>query len=167
MRRGGATETLNARAADGRLSRLGHLGLGKCRTDVGRFTLNRGGASGIVHSRAEPWVAQVLQRGNGVHIGLAMFRPTATVYEGTSEELVLRLIAMLVGTRTIRKATNRGVVLHLVQMIGVSTYVPCSCLWVSSYRPLIRRRSLQCCRSSREVAPLPRRLVIVTNVTHC
>jgi hypothetical protein len=74
-----------------------------------------GGPSGIVHSRAEPWVAQVFQRDDGVHIGMSTFRPTAAVYDGTNEELVLRLIAMLEGTRTIRKATNRGVVSHLVQ----------------------------------------------------
>jgi hypothetical protein len=46
---------------------------------------------------------------------MAIFRLTATVYNGTIEELVLRLIAMLEGTRALRKSTNRGMVSHLVQ----------------------------------------------------
>jgi hypothetical protein len=46
---------------------------------------------------------------------MATFRPTAMVSNGTSEELAQRLMAMLEGTRTLRKLTNRGVVSHLVR----------------------------------------------------
>ena len=50
-----------------------------------------------------------------LHIGVTTFRPTATVHDGTSEEIAQRLIAMLEGTRALRKSTKRGVVSHLVQ----------------------------------------------------
>jgi len=70
---------------------------------------------GIVYTGAGPWTAQIFHRNEGLHIGMASFRPTAIVYEGTSEELAQRLIAMLEGTRTIRQTTNRGVVSHLVR----------------------------------------------------
>ena len=83
----------------------------------GRWQANAelGGPSGIVYSRAEPWTAQLTQRDNSLRLGMATFRPSAMAFDGTSEELAQRLVAMLDGTRTQqRKLTNRGVVSHLV-----------------------------------------------------
>ena len=46
---------------------------------------------------------------------MATFSLTAKVFDGTSEELAQRLVAMLEGTRTTRLQANRGVVSHLVR----------------------------------------------------
>ena len=55
--------------------------------------------TGTVYTGAAPWAAQVFRRDDGVHIGMTSFRLSAAVYDGTSEELAQRLIAMLEGTR--------------------------------------------------------------------
>ena len=55
--------------------------------------------TGIVYTGAAPWTAQVFRRDDGVHIGMTSFRLSAAVYDGTSEELAQRLIAMLERTR--------------------------------------------------------------------
>ena len=63
----------------------------------------------------EPWTAQLVHRDNGLQLGVATLRPTAMVFDGTSEELAQRLVSVLEGTRTTRLQTNRGVVSHLVR----------------------------------------------------
>ena len=73
-----------------------------------------GGPAGIAHRGAEPWTAQLVQRDNGLHLGVATFRPTATVFDGTSEELAQRIVSM-VGTRAQCLQTDRGVVSHQVR----------------------------------------------------
>ena len=70
-----------------------------------------------MYTGAQPWTAQVFKRDSGAQLGMAKFRPTTTVYDGTSEELAQRPIAMLEGTRTVRQTTNRGVASHLVRNI--------------------------------------------------
>ena len=51
---------------------------------------------------------------DGMNIGMARFLPTAMVYDGTDEELVWRLTAMLSGTRVERRTSSSGVITHLV-----------------------------------------------------
>jgi hypothetical protein len=50
----------------------------------------------------EPWTAQLVHRDNGLQLSVATFRPTAMVFDGTSEELAQRLVSVLEGTRTTR-----------------------------------------------------------------
>ena len=87
----------------------------KCHTGDGKPTWRLGGAAGIAQSGIEPWTAHLVHRNNGLHLGVTMFRPTAMVFDGTSEELAQRLVSVLEGTRTTRLQTNRGVVSHLVR----------------------------------------------------
>ena len=73
-----------------------------------------GTSSGILHTGATPWTAQISRCDSGVNIGMTRFRPTPLVYDGTGEELVWSLIAHLEGTRVERRTTNSGVITHLV-----------------------------------------------------
>ena len=49
-----------------------------------------------------------------MNIGMKRFWPTDMVYDGTGEELVWRLTAMLPGTRVESRTSNSGVITHLV-----------------------------------------------------
>ena len=71
--------------------------------------------SGISYVGASPWTAQISRCDGGVNLGMTKFRPTASVYDGTGEELVWRLIALLEGTHTETSTSDSGVVSHLVR----------------------------------------------------
>ena len=74
-----------------------------------------GTSSGISYAEASPWTAQISRCNDGVNLGMTKFRPTASVYDGTGEELIWRLIALLEGTNTDTTTSDSGVVLHLVR----------------------------------------------------
>ena len=71
--------------------------------------------SGISYAGASPWTAQISRCDGGVNLGMTKFRPTASVYDGTGEELIWRLIALLEGTHTDTTTSDSGVVSHLVR----------------------------------------------------
>jgi len=79
-----------------------------------------GMSSGILHAGALTWdaefewTAQIFRCDSGMNIGMTRFRPTAMVYDGTDEELVWSLTAMLPGARVERRTSNSGVTTHLV-----------------------------------------------------
>ena len=85
-----------------------------------KSSIATGMSSGILHAGAwtrdaeSEWTAQIFRRDNGVNIGMARFRPTAMVYDGTDEELVWSLTEMLPGARVERRTSNSGVITHLV-----------------------------------------------------
>ena len=58
--------------------------------------------------------ARTFRGDSGMNIGMARFRPTAMVHDGTDEELVWRLTAMIPGARVERRTSNSGVTSHLV-----------------------------------------------------
>ena len=60
-----------------------------------RSCIEKGMPSGIVHTGEWPWTAQISVSDSGVHLGMTKFRLKASVYDGTGEELVQSLIAML------------------------------------------------------------------------
>ena len=88
----------------------------------GRWTSSAatGLSLGILHVGAvardveSEWTAQIFRCDDGMNIGMTRFRPTAMVYDGTDEELVWRLTAMLPGTRVERRTSSSGVITHLV-----------------------------------------------------
>ena len=88
----------------------------------GRWTSSAatGMSSGILHAGASArdveseWTAQIFRCDSGMNIGMTRFRPTAMVYDGTDEELVWRLTAMLPGARVERRTSSSGVITHLV-----------------------------------------------------
>ena len=77
-------------------------------------------SSGILHTGAltrdaeSKWTAQTFRCDSGVNVGMARFRPTDMVYDGTDEELVWSLTAMPTGARVERWRSNSGVITHLV-----------------------------------------------------
>ena len=79
-----------------------------------------GMSSGILHTGAltrdaeSEWTAPIFRCDSGVNIGMTRFRPTAMVYDGTDEELVWSLTAMLTGARVERRMSNSGTITHLV-----------------------------------------------------
>ena len=72
-------------------------------------------SSGISYAGASPWTAQIYRCDGGANLGMTKFRPTASVYDGTGEELIWRLIALLEGTHTDTTTSDSGVVSHLVR----------------------------------------------------
>ena len=60
-----------------------------------RSCIEKGMPSGIVHTGEWPWTAQISVSDSGLHLGMTKFRLKASVYDGTGEELVQSLIAML------------------------------------------------------------------------
>ena len=74
-----------------------------------------GMSSGVVHTGASPWSAPISRCDSGVNLGMTKFRPTASVYNGTGEELVWSLITMPEGTRVERRTSNSGVITHLMR----------------------------------------------------
>ena len=79
-----------------------------------------GMSPGVLHTGAltsdagSEWTAQIFRCDSGVNIGMTRYRPTAMVYDGTDEELVWSLTAMLPGARVERRTSNSGVTTHLV-----------------------------------------------------
>ena len=108
----GDMETYGESMAMRRAATLGQMPHGHGRW---KAYVEAGGATGIAESGMTPRTAQLVHRDNGLQLGVATFRPTAMVFDGTSEELSQRLVSMLEGARTTRLQTNRGVVSHLVQ----------------------------------------------------
>ena len=74
--------------------------------------LNAGAPASDVESE---WTAQIYRCDNGMNIGMTRFWPAAMVYDGTDEELVWRLVAMVPGARVERRTTSSGVITHLVR----------------------------------------------------
>ena len=89
---------------------LGQMPLGRWRSCTAM-----GMPPGISYAGASPWTAQISRCDGGVNLGMTKFRPTASVYDGTGEELIWRLNALLEGTRTDTTTSDSGVVSHLVR----------------------------------------------------
>ena len=69
--------------------------------------LNAGAPASDVESE---WTAQIYRCDNGMNIGMTRFWPAAMVHDGTDEELVWRLVAMIPGARVERRTTSCGVI---------------------------------------------------------
>ena len=145
-----------------RAAAIGQMPHGRWQTYV-----EAGGATGIAQSGVEPWAAQLVHRDNGLHLGVTTFRPTAMVFDGTSEELAQRLVSVLEGTRTTRLLTNRGVVSHLVRnnrRPDIHTMLAAVGVNVTNTNPSAASPMQS---PLRRATPLPRRHATETNVMRC